>query len=59
MKDHLRDLLIRALDSLRADGTLPAELPIAAPVIDRTKSREHGDFASNLAMTLAKPGNHI
>ncbi len=55
MKDHLRELLVRALDTLRSNGTLPAELSIAAPVIDRTKSREHGDFASNLAMTLAKP----
>ncbi|MEO5596125.1 MAG: arginine--tRNA ligase [Lysobacteraceae bacterium] len=54
MKDHLRELLSRALDTLRSDGTLRAELPNAAPTIDRTKSREHGDFASNLAMTLAR-----
>ena len=55
MKDHLRDLLDSALHTLRADGTLPSDLVVAAPAIERTKSREHGDYASNLAMLLAKP----
>lgn len=54
MKEHLRELLMRALDMLRADGTLPIGGAIEA-AIERTKSREHGDYASNIAMLLAKP----
>ena len=53
MKEPLRLLIDQALERLRADGTLPAD--VAAPfVIERTKSREHGDFATNAAMLLAK-----
>ena len=53
MKDSLHSLVLRALDALRADGTLPAD---AAPafVIERTKNRDHGDFATNAALLLAK-----
>ena len=53
MKDSLHSLVLRALDALRADGTLPAgDAP--AFVIERTKSRDHGDFATNAALLLAK-----
>ena len=55
MKDQLRALLLQAIDSLRNDSTLPADLAIPHFVIERTRSREHGDFATNLAMLLAKP----
>ena len=53
MKELLRNSLAEALGRLAADGVLPAgDLP--AFVIERTKSREHGDFASNVAMLAAK-----
>jgi arginyl-tRNA synthetase len=53
VKDQLRDLVLAAIAALRADGTLPAgDAP--AVVIERTKSREHGDFATNAALALAK-----
>jgi arginyl-tRNA synthetase len=53
MKDHLHQLVGQTLARLHADGSLPAgELPSFA--IERTRSREHGDFASNAAMALAK-----
>jgi arginyl-tRNA synthetase len=55
MKQPLRDLLLQALQALRNDGTLPADLDPPGFVIERTRSREHGDFATNLAMLLAKP----
>jgi arginyl-tRNA synthetase len=55
VKDHLRGLLAHALDVLHTDGTLPPELVLPMPAIERTKSREHGDYASNIAMLLAKP----
>jgi len=53
VKELLRNSLDQALSRLAADGVLPAgDLP--AFVIERTKSREHGDFASNVAMLAAK-----
>ncbi|MET0232168.1 MAG: arginine--tRNA ligase [Rhodanobacteraceae bacterium] len=53
MKELLRNALAEALDRLAADGVLPAgDLPQF--VVERTKSREHGDFASNVAMLAAK-----
>jgi arginyl-tRNA synthetase len=53
VNDQLRDLVLDAIAALRTDGTVPAD---AAPafVIERTRSREHGDFATNAALLLAK-----
>ena len=53
MKQHLIKLVSAALDSLKQAGDIPADYQ-ARLVIERTKSREHGDFACNIAMTLAK-----
>jgi arginyl-tRNA synthetase len=53
VKDALRELILEALADLRADGVLP-DLAVPAFVVERTRSREHGDFASNVALTLAK-----
>lgn len=53
VKDTLRELIHGALASLRAQNALP-DGPVPAFVIERTRSREHGDFACNIAMTLAK-----
>ena len=55
MKDALRALLTSAIDTLRASGALPADLAMPTIAVERTKTREHGDFATNIAMTLAKP----
>ena len=54
MKSRLRDLVLAAIERLRADGLLP---PGDAPafVVERTRSRDHGDFATNAALLLAKP----
>src|SRR5690554_1753778 len=54
MKDRIIHLLELAMAALKADGTLPADLTVSLQV-ERTKDRSHGDFASNLAMMLAKP----
>ncbi|TXH65189.1 MAG: arginine--tRNA ligase, partial [Lysobacteraceae bacterium] len=40
---------------LRDGGLLPADLVLPDFVIERPKDRSHGDFASNVAMALAKP----
>jgi len=53
VKDQLLDSVHHALRAVQADGTLPnAEAP--AFVVERTKNREHGDFATNVALLLAK-----
>ncbi|MCG8437917.1 MAG: arginine--tRNA ligase [Pseudomonadales bacterium] len=54
MKERLISLIETALDTLIAEGTLPADAK--RPVqIDRTKDKSHGDFATNIALMLAKP----
>ncbi len=54
MKDRLITLIEHALDTLRDNGTLPGDA--RPPVqIDRTKDKSHGDFATNIALMLAKP----
>ena len=54
LKTHLIQLLTDAVAKLQANGTLPAELSPDV-MIERTRDRAHGDFASNLALLLAKP----
>ncbi len=53
MKEHIEELLIQALLHLTRAGTLNADCNVA-PQLERTRSPEHGEFASNLAMVLAK-----
>jgi len=55
VKAQLRDLVLQAIQTLQGDATLPADLPLPGFVIERARSREHGDFACNVAMLLAKP----
>ncbi|MBB1061785.1 arginine--tRNA ligase [Marilutibacter spongiae] len=55
MKTALRDLVLQAIDALRAAGTLPADLETPEFVIERPKNRAQGDFSTNAAMLLAKP----
>ena len=54
MKQQLAELIAQALERLRADGVLPAD---AVPEIhlERGRDKAHGDYASNVAMRLAKP----
>jgi arginyl-tRNA synthetase len=54
MKDTIRHLLQHALNRLIADGVLPANLNPEIQV-ENSKDKGNGDFASNLALMLAKP----
>ena len=54
MKARIAELLQTAVDQLVANGTLP-EGTAPAIRVDDSKDKAHGDFASNLAMMLAKP----
>ncbi|GGX97340.1 arginine--tRNA ligase [Litchfieldella qijiaojingensis] len=54
MKDTIISLLEDALATLKQQGDLPQDI---APTIkvDATKDKAHGDYATNLALMLAKP----
>ena len=54
MKIHLRQLIVDALQHLKQAGQLPQDINPTVH-IERTRERAHGDFASNIAMLLAKP----
>lgn len=54
MKDTIRQLIQQALTQLVADGVLPEGLTPAIQV-ENARDKTHGDFASNIAMMLAKP----
>ena len=53
MKEHIEELLIQALLHLIRHGLLDADCDIT-PQLERTRTPEHGEFASNIAMVLAK-----
>ena len=54
MKQQLEQLLLTALSKLV--GSLLPEAPAAsAVVVERTREAQHGDFATNVALRLAKP----
>ena len=54
MKEHLRELVAQSLLDLRRQGRLPQDLVTPDYVIERTRSRGHGDYATNIALLLAK-----
>ncbi len=44
-----------ALEALKSEGELPADLPIAGIDVETPRDPTHGDLATNAAMVLAKP----
>ncbi|GAA0574629.1 arginine--tRNA ligase [Halomonas salifodinae] len=54
MKETIIALLDEALANLKQQGVLPAETSPTIKV-DPTKDKAHGDYATNLALMLAKP----
>lgn len=53
MKNTLNQLLATAITSMQAEALLPKALEFNIH-IDATKDKTHGDYATNLAMVLAK-----
>ncbi len=49
------DEIGRILDSLEAEGAIPAGLPRRAVSIEPPRDPSHGDLSTNAAMVLAKP----
>lgn len=54
MKQLIENLIKNSISSLDKDGSVNPNL-VANIRVDRTKDRTHGDFATNIAMILAKP----
>ena len=54
MKQKIEELIQQAVETLKADGIIGLEI-IPHITIERTRDPQHGDFASNLALVLAKP----
>jgi arginyl-tRNA synthetase len=54
MKDQLIALLEQTIDQLKVEGFIPAETQLSIK-LERCRDSSHGDFASNIAMMLAKP----
>ncbi|OGT19906.1 MAG: arginine--tRNA ligase [Gammaproteobacteria bacterium RBG_16_57_12] len=54
MKHHLSDLLGAALAQLSRQGVISAD-QLPQIQVERARERSHGDFASNIALLLAKP----
>ena len=54
MKQEIEQLLLTALGRLAAGGALPQMPPAASVTVERSRDAQHGDFASNVALRLAK-----
>ncbi|MBV1874165.1 MAG: arginine--tRNA ligase [Gammaproteobacteria bacterium] len=54
MKDKLKAIIQSALSTLQSQNCLPADIKPNIR-IDDSKDKSHGDFASNIALMLAKP----
>ena len=54
MKPVLESLLKKTCETLKTQGVIPKDIEPRVQ-IDRSRDKSHGDFATNLAMLLAKP----
>ncbi|HHW4673127.1 MAG TPA: arginine--tRNA ligase, partial [Xylella fastidiosa subsp. pauca] len=54
MKAPLSALICQGIEALRSNGTLPTNTLPPDLVVERPKTRKHGDFATNVAMLLSK-----
>lgn len=54
MKEQIAALIESALKTLVDNGVLPEDVQPRI-MVENTRDKSHGDFASNIAMTLAKP----
>ncbi len=54
MKDQIRTLIEDSLNALAVDGILSAETLPESIVIDKPKRENQGDYASSIALSLAK-----
>jgi arginyl-tRNA synthetase len=53
VKQQLHTIFSQAIDQLKSDHVIPSDHEVSV-LFERTRQKEHGDFATNVAMTLAK-----
>lgn len=53
MKQDLQNIFEQAIEQLKTEGIIAADQSVTL-IFDRTKQKEHGDFATNVALMLAK-----
>ena len=53
MRAHIKELVSQALGYLKRDGEFELDAE-PSPEVERTRSREHGDYACNIAMVLSR-----
>ena len=53
MKQDLQHIFEQAIEQLKTDGIIASDQTVTL-IFDRTKQKEHGDFATNVALMLAK-----
>ena len=49
-------VILKALDIAKSEGQLPCEVP-SQLTLDRPKNRDHGDYATSIALALSKSAN--
>ena len=49
-------VILKALDIAKSEGQLPCDVP-SQLILDRPKNRDHGDYATSIALALAKAAN--
>jgi arginyl-tRNA synthetase len=54
MRKKLEALIQKAVETLKKEGVIAEDINVNI-ALERTRDAQHGDFASNLAMMLAKP----
>ena len=54
MKEQLRACILKGIEGCFADGTLTSGV-VPAVTVEKPAHPEHGDFATNVAMQMAKP----
>lgn len=52
---EFRDIVIKALHELAAEGRIPADLDYSRVACEPPKEAAHGDIATNAAMVMSKP----
>ena len=52
---HVEDRVAAALEALKQDGVLPADLVVPPVEVETPRDSAHGDLSTNAALVLAKP----
>ena len=51
---HVEGRVIAALEALKSEGKLPADLSLTGVEVDAPRDKTHGDLATNAALVLTK-----